>query len=307
MERFRQFLPADPAFYGRTLDWFLDHGWLALPILIACGFGVWFFFSALPFTLLPTGDSGVIRGALSCRKALLPQQQREMQDRLDPILQANPAVDKYFTIAGSGRAGSSGIFTVLFLKDQSERKPIEEVALEVRKAQQNSRDFATLNPQPVLQINIGATGSQFGRYSYSISGIDPDEVYAAADALGEKLKRLRWLRRAAALQSLPQPAQPRHRDRSRPRQHVRRLHHQAAEPDARRLFAKLRLSDQAAGRPISGHPRSRRCRPRTIREDLESALRSTRNGKDTLIPMRTMTKSRTRTRSASGQSPESIH
>ena len=39
-----------------------------------------------------------------------------MQDKLDPILQANPAVDKYFTVAGSGRAGSSGIFTVLFLK-----------------------------------------------------------------------------------------------------------------------------------------------------------------------------------------------
>jgi phage terminase large subunit-like protein len=45
----------------------------------------------------------------------------------------------------------------------------------------------TLNPQPVLQINIGATGSQFGRYSYVISGINPDEVYAAADKLQAKL------------------------------------------------------------------------------------------------------------------------
>ena len=26
-----------------------------------------------------------------------------VQEKLDPILQANPAVDKYFTIAGSGR------------------------------------------------------------------------------------------------------------------------------------------------------------------------------------------------------------
>ena len=45
-----------------------------------------------------------------------------------------------------------------------------------------------MNPQPVLQINIGAAGSQFGRYSYVISGIDPNEVYAAADKLGEKLR-----------------------------------------------------------------------------------------------------------------------
>jgi HAE1 family hydrophobic/amphiphilic exporter-1 len=44
-----------------------------------------------------------------------------------------------------------------------------------------------LNPQPVLQINIGATGSAFGRYSYVLSGIDPQEVYAAADKLAARL------------------------------------------------------------------------------------------------------------------------
>src|SRR3954453_4812908 len=190
MERFtNSFFQPILRFYDRSLYWFLDHGWLAVPILIACGFGVIFFFKALPFTLLPTGDSGVIRGALLLQEGASPLLQRQVQDRLDPILQANPAVDKYFTIAGSGRAGSSGLFMVLFLKDAKDRKPIEEVALDLRKALIDIPGiFPTLNPSPVLQINIGATGSQFGRYSYSISGIDPDEVYAAADALGDKLK-----------------------------------------------------------------------------------------------------------------------
>jgi HAE1 family hydrophobic/amphiphilic exporter-1 len=190
MERFTEsFFNPIRAFYSRSLDWFLDHGWLAVPVLIACGVGVWFFFSSLPFTLLPTGDSGVIRGALLMQEGTSPQQQRVMQDKLDSLLQANPAVDKYFTIAGSGRAGSSGIFSVLFLKDVKERKPIEQVAMELRRTLGDIPGiFPTLNPSPVLQINIGATGSQFGRYSYTISGIDPDEVYAAADALGDKLK-----------------------------------------------------------------------------------------------------------------------
>ena len=71
--------------------------------------GVWFFFSALPFTLLPTGDSGVIRGFFIMQEGASPQQQRELQDKLDPVLQANPAVDKYFTVAG--RAGqTAGVF-----------------------------------------------------------------------------------------------------------------------------------------------------------------------------------------------------
>ncbi len=189
MERFTNsfFIPV-VRFYDRSLGWFLDHGVLAIPILIACGLGVWFFFKALPFTLLPTGDSGLIRGALLMQEGTSPQRQREMQDKLDPILQGDPAVDKYFTVAGSGRAGSSGIFTVLFLKDRKQRAHIDDVAQELRrKINAVPGVFATLNPQPVLQINIGATGSAFGRYSYAISGINPEEVYGAADKLQARL------------------------------------------------------------------------------------------------------------------------
>ena len=174
--------------YGRTLDWFLDHGWLAAPIVVACILGVWFFFSQLPFTLLPTGDSGVIRGFFIVQEGASPQQQRQLQDKLDPILQANPAVDKYFTVAG--RAGlTAGVFTVLFLKDASDRPGIDAVAADLRKAASGIPGiFPTLNPQPVLQINVGATGSNFGRYTYVLSGINPDEVYAAADKLTARLR-----------------------------------------------------------------------------------------------------------------------
>jgi HAE1 family hydrophobic/amphiphilic exporter-1 len=175
-------------FYGRTLDMFLDHGWLAAPIILACVFGVWFFFKQLPFTLLPTGDSGVIRGFFLVQEGASPDQQRRLQDKLDPILQANPAVDKYFTVAG--RAGlSTGVFTVLFLKDRAQREDIETVTTELRKATSEIPGiFPTLQPQPVLRIDIGATGSSFGRYTYVLSGIDPEEVYAAADKLEAKLK-----------------------------------------------------------------------------------------------------------------------
>ena len=175
-------------FYSRSLDWFLDHGWLAVPIVLACVLGVWFFFKTLPFTLLPTGDSGVIRGFFIVQEGASPQQQRELQDKLDPVLQANKAVDKYFTVAGRA-SHSAGVFTVIFLKDPSDRAGIEQVAAELRAATGGIPGiFPTLNPSPVLQINIGAAGSQFGRYSYVLSGINPEEVYAAADAFGAKLK-----------------------------------------------------------------------------------------------------------------------
>jgi HAE1 family hydrophobic/amphiphilic exporter-1 len=185
VERF--FIPIRDA-YGRSLDWFLGHGWIALPVVIACVIGVWFFFKQLPFTLLPTGDSGVIRGFFITQEGASPDKQRRLQEQLDPILQANPAVDKYFTVAG--RAGTAaGVFTVLFLKDRSQREDIETVATEVRKAcSELPGIIPTLQPQPVLQINVGATGSSFGRYTYVLSGINPAEVYAAADKLEAQLK-----------------------------------------------------------------------------------------------------------------------
>ncbi len=189
MEKFTErFFNPIVRFYSRTLDWFLDHGWLAAPILALCAFGVWFFFTTLPFTLLPTGDSGSVRGFFIVAEGASPEQQRLIQDKLDPILQANPAVDKYFTVAGRGR-GAAGIFTVLFLKDASQRPPIEKVVADLRAALGGIPGvIPTLNPEPVLRIDVGGTGSSFGRYSYTLSGINPTEVYAAAEALTEKFK-----------------------------------------------------------------------------------------------------------------------
>jgi HAE1 family hydrophobic/amphiphilic exporter-1 len=48
--------------------------------------------------------------------------------------------------------------------------------------------IAILQPNPVLQINVGATSQTQGQYAYTLSGIVPDEVYAAADQLMTKLK-----------------------------------------------------------------------------------------------------------------------
>ena len=190
MERFTEsFFQPILQFYGRTLDWFLSHGWLAVPILAVCLLGLIGFFKALPFTLLPTGDSGVIRGTFLVSEGASPEHQRQIQDKLDPILQGNPAVDKYFTVAGSGRGGTAGIFTVIFLKNAKERKPIEVVAEDLRRGIGSIPGVAArIQPSPVLQINIGGAGSAFGRYSYVISGINPEEVYAGAEALGAKLR-----------------------------------------------------------------------------------------------------------------------
>ena len=112
-------LRADPELL-QPLARLVSRSWLAgraYPrALCALGFG--FSSQRCRSPSCPPGTAASFADCFVMQEGTSPQQQREIQDKLDPILQANPAVDKYFTVAGSGRGGSSGIFTVLFLKDR---------------------------------------------------------------------------------------------------------------------------------------------------------------------------------------------
>ena len=71
MERWTgDFIQRVIAAYGRALDRFLDRAWLTIPILLACIIGLVFFFSHLPFTLLPVGDSGFVFPGLRRRRGI---------------------------------------------------------------------------------------------------------------------------------------------------------------------------------------------------------------------------------------------
>ena len=175
---------------ARSIGSSITAGW-RLPILALCALGLWFFFYvACPLRSCRRAIAASSAALLLMQEGASPQQQRLMQDKLDPVLQANPAVDKYFTVAGQRtRRIVRNLYRPVSEAGARSATPIDEVAMQLRKALSEIPGiFPTLNPQPVLQINIGATGSAFGRYSYAISGINPDEVYAAADALSEKFK-----------------------------------------------------------------------------------------------------------------------
>ncbi|HEY4257854.1 MAG TPA: efflux RND transporter permease subunit [Candidatus Udaeobacter sp.] len=181
------------AIYGRALDKFLDRAWLTVPILLGCILGLWFFFTHLPFTLLPVGDSGFARGVFIAQEGSSPAQMRAYQQQVNAELKADPNIAEFFTLAGfaSRIASSQGIVFVIF-KSRNERPPIEQCALQIQKKLATIPGIAAvLSPQPVLQINVGATNQTQGQYAYTISGIVPDDVYGAADELMEKLQQFK--------------------------------------------------------------------------------------------------------------------
>jgi hydrophobic/amphiphilic exporter-1 (mainly G- bacteria), HAE1 family len=176
--------------YGRALDRFLDRAWLTVPILLGCILGLWFFFSHLPFTLLPPGDSGFVRGVFIAQEGSSPAQMHAYQQQVNQKLKEDPNIAQFFTLAGfAARTSSSQGLIFGFLKPRSQRPPIDQCIPQLQKSISSIPGIAAiLQPNPVLQINIGATNQTQGQYAYTISGIVPDEVYSAADQLMAKLR-----------------------------------------------------------------------------------------------------------------------
>src|SRR6059036_841374 len=181
------------AAYGRVLDKFLDRAWLTVPILIACILGLWFFFTHIPFTLLPPGDSGFIRGVFIAQEGSSPAQMRAFQAQVNQKLQDDPAVGQFFTLSGfSSRSALSQGLMFLFLKPRGERLPIDQCIPQLQKSLGSIPGItAVLTPSPVLQISVGATSQTQGQYAYTISGIVPQDVYAVADQLLAKLQQFK--------------------------------------------------------------------------------------------------------------------
>src|SRR5205807_4725569 len=75
------------------------------------------------------------------------------------------------------------------LKPRNQRPPIEQCIPQLQKSISSIPGITgILQPNPVLQINVGVTNQTQGQYAYTLSGIVPGDVYAAADQLMAKLR-----------------------------------------------------------------------------------------------------------------------
>jgi len=174
--------------YGRSLTWFLRYRYVSLVIWFACMAGTIYFFMILPTSFLPVGDSGFVFGFMKGLEGSSPQKMREYQRAGEKVMQANPAVETTFSMTGLSQfVGSNQGFLIAFLTDRDKRLPIDQVSMQLMGGTSSIPGmFAAFQPQPVLKIATGAAALQQGRFSYSISGVNPNEVYETANKLAAK-------------------------------------------------------------------------------------------------------------------------
>ncbi len=122
-----------------------------------------------------------------------------------------------------------------------------------------------LQPNPVLEISTGATANIQGQFAYALSGIDPKEVYDAANKMTAKMYEYPGFLfvNSDLFNHTPNLAG---RYSARSGQAVRRFGDAHPYAAAQCLLAELQLPDQEAHRPVSGDPGSGRRRARGARK-----------------------------------------
>jgi HAE1 family hydrophobic/amphiphilic exporter-1 len=175
--------------YGGSLWWFLRHRWISPVIWVICLAGTIWLFMLVPKTFLPPGDSGVIFGAFIAQEGSSPKQMREYQDQVDKKLHEDPNVITDFTMTGATGflAANQGI-TFTFIGPPDNRKPIAEVTAEMMGNLNTIPGVMTfLRPFPVLEISTGVTNQTQGQYAFTVSGVNPSQVYETGQQLMGKL------------------------------------------------------------------------------------------------------------------------
>ena len=177
--------------YGTGLTWFLEHRWISALIWVVCLAGTVLFFMAIPKAFLPPGDSSVVTGVFIGREGSSPEQMHKIQERVDQVLLDNPNVLATIEVTGLSQfiASNQGILFT-FLKPPDQRGPIQgEVAKLAGALSSIPGVMAPLRAFPVLEISTGATNQNQGQYAFSISGVNPQQVYDASDKLFARLQR----------------------------------------------------------------------------------------------------------------------
>src|SRR4029078_11030135 len=118
-----------------------------------------------------------------------PKQMREYQGQVDKILQEDPNVITEFTLtAATGFLASHQGITFTFINPPEKRAPIPLVTAEMMGKLNTIPGVMTfLRPFPVLEISTGVTNQNQGQYAFTVSGVDPNQVYDTGQKLMAKL------------------------------------------------------------------------------------------------------------------------
>lgn len=186
LERLANFLEAQfLRFYGVTLRWFLDKRWTTIFIWTLCTALTYLCFLKLPKTFLPEGDSGMMMGVFIGKEGTSPKQMHAYQDQVRAVLASDENIRQAVLVTGiSGLFQENQGIVIAFLKENRGKTTIQEVARNLSKKLYMIPGAMTfLQPIPNLQINTGTQKTNQGKYCFSLTSNNFEDLIKPAQQL----------------------------------------------------------------------------------------------------------------------------
>ncbi|HVT04525.1 MAG TPA: multidrug efflux RND transporter permease subunit [Thermoanaerobaculia bacterium] len=173
--------------YESGLRWVLRNRMFTMIASAAVLAGTVLLFIAVPKGFLPSEDQGQIRIQLEAAQGISYEEMVRHQQAASDIIAHDPNVATWFSFVGRG-ASNQGTLS-LRLKPRNERKKsADEIILDLRpKLNAIPGIRAYLQNPPPIQLG-GRSGS--AQYQYTLQGPDTNELYASAQTLLDKVRKL---------------------------------------------------------------------------------------------------------------------
>ena len=175
--------------YGRSLDWVLGHQFAVLLIATASVLVTIGLYIAIPKSLLPEQDTGLVTGVIQADQNIAFPAMEEHTRRVAQLLGEDPAVSGVAAFIGAGSINptlNQGQLN-LVLKPRTERDGLDVVLPRLQRAADGIAGVA-LYLKPVQDITLDNRVSAT-EYQYTLSSIDPAELQDFAQRMTERLRQ----------------------------------------------------------------------------------------------------------------------
>jgi multidrug efflux pump len=179
------------AFYGRTLDWVLDHRGLTLAVAVGTLAFTIFLYVVIPKGFFPVQDTGEIQGVSEADQSVSFAEMARLQQQLAATILKDPAVESlssFIGVDGTNTTLNSGRIQINLKPLNVRKKSASDLIRRLQKSLAKVEGIS-LYMQPVQDISVEDIVSRT-EYQYSLQDPDAGELSSYAANFVSRLKAL---------------------------------------------------------------------------------------------------------------------
>jgi multidrug efflux pump len=174
------------AFYGRALDWSLDHAPVMIVLLIGVVvLNVWLFV-VVPKGFFPQQDTGSLQCGMRADQSISFQLMQQKLKTVVGIIRRDPAVATVVGFTGGSRPGGGG-FMFVTLKPRSVRRENTQTVIQRLRPQLDAVTGLRIFMNPVQDVQIGGRQAN-ASYQYTLLSDDLNLLHEWATRLADQMK-----------------------------------------------------------------------------------------------------------------------